>query len=404
MGSTAKTRTWREFARVTWQVLRLKVAGAGLVCFLVALVVLVLSMYSGRFVPTAAVTVETARSGLVLNPDAKVAFRGVQIGRVAAVDRVDGRVRLRLELDPDQLRLVPANARVDIRSSTVFGAKFVHMTAPEQPARESLRPGAVLRAESVTVEFNTVFEHLTALLAKVDPVHLNATVTALRVALEGRGDKLGELLTGSDALLRELNPSLPALQRDLAATAEVTRLYAETVADLLRSTANVTGTSGTIVERTADLDAVLASLIGLADTGATVLREGERPLVQALDYLRPTTSVLSGYRTALACVINGIAVTLPFGERLMGGLRPGASFNTNLQMGSAPYRYPQDLPKVNASGGPQCFGAADFVPGSHTDYLVTDTNVGAPFLPSTSVNLNGDTVFQVLFSGFPGVR
>ncbi|MGW0249233.1 MCE family protein [Nocardia goodfellowii] len=408
MGSTAKTGTdpsvWREFARVTWQVFRLKLAGAALVLFLVALVVVVLAMFSGRFVSSVSVTVEAPRSGLVLNPDAKVAFRGVPIGRVAAVERVDGRVRLRLDIDPGELRLVPANARADIRSTTIFGAKYVNITAPEQPSREPMRPGTVLRAEAVTVEFNTVFEHLTQLLAKVDPVHLNATFTALATALQGRGDKLGELLTRSESYLAELNPSLPALQRDLAAAAAVTNLYGDTVTDLLRTTGNMITTSGTLVDQEADLDAVLVNLIGLAASSLAVLHENEQPLITALDLLRPTTSLLSTYAPVLGCVVTSLAETMPLAEGFVGGIMPGAIFRASFQFGSPPYQYPNDLPKVNATGGPNCHGVLEHVEGMHSDYVVTDTNQGKPFTPSTALVPNAPKVFQLLFSGLPGVR
>ncbi|MEV0248371.1 MCE family protein [Nocardia sp. NPDC050712] len=407
MGSTARSETdpnvWREFARVTWQLLRLKIAGAALVLTLVTLVVVVLAMYSGRFTSTVRVTVETARSGLVLNPDAKVAFRGVEIGRVAAVERVDGGVRLRLDLDPDQVRLVPGNARVDIRSTTVFGAKFVNFVTPERPSRESLRPGAVLRADSVTVELNTVFEHLSELLAKVDPVHLNATLAALGAALEGRGEKLGDLLARSDAYLRELNPSLPALRRDLAAAAEVTNLYADTVGDLLRTAANAVATSATIVDQQADLDAVLVNLIGLAGSSGAVLRENEQRLTTALDLLRPTTVLLGRYAPVLHCVITSLAETLPLADGFVGGIKPGAIFRASFQFGSPPYRYPDDLPKVNATGGPSCHGVLEHIEGMHSDYLVTDTNQGRPFTPSTALVPNAPKVFQLLFAGLPGV-
>ncbi|MFC9894837.1 MCE family protein [Nocardia sp. NPDC127579] len=408
MGSTAKATTrssgWRVVARVTWQVLRLKIAGAALILFLVGLLALALTLYSGRLDATAEVVVETPRSGLVLNPGARVTFRGVEIGRVAAVDRVGGRVRLRLAVRPEQLRRVPAEARADIRSTTVFGAKYVNLVAPERSSRDSMRPGAVLRADAVTVEVNTVFEHLSALLAAVDPVHLNATFAALGAALEGRGERFGDLLARSDAYLRELNPSLPALRRDSSAAAQVGTLYAETVTDLLRTTTNAIVLAGTVVERQADLDALLVTLIGLSATTSAVLRENEQPLTATLDLLRPTTTLLGTYSPVLFCVVTGLAETLPRADPFIGGALPGAVFRAGFQFGSRPYQYPDDLPKVNATGGPNCHGVLEHIEGTHSDYLVTDTNAGPPFIPSTTLAPNAPKVFQVLFSGLPGVR
>ncbi|MEV6257655.1 MCE family protein [Nocardia sp. NPDC051911] len=388
---------------VTWRLLRLKVAGAALLLLIVAVVAVAASMYAGRFRSTVAVTVETPRSGLVLDSDAKVRMRGVELGKVSAVEFRGDRARLRLELDPELLRLVPANATVDIRSTTVFGAKYVNFVVPSAPSPTPLRPGSTIRAESVTVEYNTLFQRLSDVLAKVEPGELNATLAALDTALQGRGDRLGDLLARSDDYLRQINPSLPALRRDLSAAGQVTGLYADTAPDLLRTAADATTISGTLARGAEDLDAVLLNLVGLADTTRTALTENEQGLTAVLATLRPTSSLLDTYSPVLYCVVVGIAKALPAAEAIIGGYKPGAIFNASFMYGAQPYKYPGDLPKVNATGGPRCAGILDRVPDSHADYVVTDTNEGAPFTPSMAVIPNAPKVFQILFAGMPGV-
>ncbi|MFF3227760.1 MCE family protein [Nocardia suismassiliense] len=382
-----------------------KVAGAAMVLVLVAIVAVALVMFVGGFTPTATVTVDAPRSGLVLDPDAKVKVRGVEIGRVVAIDQTSDGASLKLALNPDQLKLVPANAGVDIRSTTVFGAKYVNFTVPEQPSPASLQPGARVAVQHVTVEFNTLFQHLSDVLAKVEPEKLNATLSALGTALQGRGEKLGDLLARSDAYLRDINPYLPTLQEDLVRTGAVTDLYADTVPDLLRTVDNATGTSQTLVDEQQSLDNMLANLTGLADTTGSVLRENEGDFSTALDLLRPTTSLLFEYAPALGCIINGLGPMMPLAEDVFGGKLPGIGMNTNFMFGAQPYKYPDDLPKVNATGGPQCAGVLDRVPGSHADYVVTDTNQGAPYVPNTGFTKPNEApkVFQLLFAGLPGV-
>ncbi|MFI9637692.1 MCE family protein [Nocardia sp. NPDC051929] len=388
---------------VTWRLLRLKVAGAALLLLIVAVVAVAASMYAGRFRSTVAVTVETPRSGLVLDSDAKVRMRGVELGKVSAVEFRGDRARLHLELDPELLRLVPANATVDIRSTTVFGAKYVNFVVPSAPSPTPLRPGSTIRAESVTVEYNTLFQRLSDVLAKVEPGELNATLAALDTALQGRGDRLGDLLARSDDYLRQINPSLPALRRDLSAAGQVTGLYADTAPDLLRTAADATTISGTLAQGAEDLDAVLLNLVGLADTTRTALTENEQGLTAVLATLRPTSSLLDTYSPVVYCVVVGIAKALPAAEAIIGGYKPGAIFNASFMYGAQPYKYPDDLPKVNATGGPRCAGILDRVPDSHADYVVTDTNEGAPFTPSMAVIPNAPKVFQILFAGMPGV-
>lgn len=381
----------------------LKLAGGAMVLAVVAAVFVSLTMFFGGFTPSVTVTVAAPRSGLVLDPDAKVKVRGVQIGRVAALEPTDEGTNLRLALDPDKLDLVPANATVDIRSTTIFGAKYINFVIPQEPEKQSLQPGARLATDKVTVEFNTLFQHLSDVLAQVEPEKLSATLTAMGTALQGRGESLGELLVNGNAYLREINPMLPTLQRDFQATAAVGNLYADVSGDLLRTVDNATASARTITESESDIDALLADLTGLADTTGAVLHENEGQLGTALDLLRPTTGLLNEYKPALACLIGGAAKAMPIGEAVFGGRQEGVALNTGFMYGTPAYTYPNDLPKVNATGGPRCAGTTDRVPGSHADYVVTDTSEGHPYIPSTKLNLNAPKVFEVLFGGLPGV-
>lgn len=396
-------QTESHFLRAMRGGLGLKLAGAAMVLALVAIVAVSLIMFVGGFTPTATVMADAPRSGLVLDPDAKVKIRGVEIGRVASVDNTAEGATLKLALDPELLKLVPSNAEVDIRSTTVFGAKYVNFIVPERPSATPLSAGATVTAQRVTVEFNTLFQHLSDVLAKIEPEKLNATLSALGTALQGRGQKLGDLLAQSDAYLRDINPYLPTLQQDLAKTSDVTNLYADTVNDLLRTVDNATVTSHTLVEEQNNLDNVLVNLIGLADTTGSVLRDNESQLVTALDLLRPTTGLLEEYAPALYCLIGGLGKALPMGEAVFGGLQEGVALNTGFMYGAKPYTYPEDLPKVNATGGPRCAGLLDRVPGSHADYVVTDTSEGLVYAPSMMLTVNPPKIFQILFAGLPGV-
>ncbi|PPJ39911.1 Mce family protein [Nocardia nova] len=380
-----------------------KLSGVALILFLAAIVAVALTMFVGGFSTSKPVYLDAPRAGLVMDKDAKVKIRGVQIGHVSDIAYTGDQARLTLAIEPDQLKMVPANATVDIRSTTVFGAKYVNFVEPEVPSAQHLRAGATLTAQSVTVEFNTLFQHLTDVLGKIAPEKLNATLTALGTALQGRGDKLGQLLVDSDEYLRDINPSLPDLQRDLRTSVGVTDLYADTAPNLLRTTDNAAVTSKTIVDHKHSLDAVLLNLIGLADTTGAVLKENENGLSTALDLLRPTAELLNEYNPALYCLVEGVAGAIPRANEIFGGTGPWVTLNASFMPGGTPYSYPKDLPKVNATGGPHCEGILDRKPGSHSNFLVTDTSAGRVYTPELSTHLNGPRVFQLLFAGLPGV-
>ncbi|MEU6564523.1 MCE family protein [Nocardia nova] len=381
-----------------------KLSGIGLVLFLAAIVAVALTMFVGGFTTTEPVYLDAPRAGLVMDKDAKVKIRGVEIGHVSDIAYTGDHARLTLAMNPDQLKMVPANATVDIRSTTVFGAKYVNFMEPQEPSSNHLKAGATVAAQAVTVEFNTVFQHLTDVLAKVAPEKLNATLTALGTALQGRGDKLGQLLADSDQYLADINPSLPDLQRDLQTSVGVTNLYADVTPDLLRTTHNATTTSKTIVDENKNFDAMLVNLIGLADTTRPILSDNAEALATSLDLLRPTTALLNEYRSGLGCVVEGIGSNVDIMDKIFGG-GPGGTvlLNAGFMPGGEPYKYPEDLPKVNATGGPHCEGVATRQPDDHANYLVTDTSEGHVWTPELHSHFNGSRVFQIMFAGLPGV-
>jgi virulence factor Mce-like protein len=98
---------------------------------------------------------------------------------------------LHLAMDPAQLQRIPSNVQVDIASSTVFGAKFVQLQSPPEPSAQPVRAGDVLQGDHVTVEINTVFQQLTQLLDKLDPMKVNETLRAISDAFDGRGSSSG---------------------------------------------------------------------------------------------------------------------------------------------------------------------------------------------------------------------
>src|SRR5271157_563076 len=141
--------------------------GLATIVVILAIIAIAATLFRGGFTSTVPVTVLSPRAGLVMNPDAKVKMRGVQVGKVASIQTLpDGQAALHLAMDPSQLHLIPANVLVDITSSTVFGAKFVELMPPAEPSPQPMYAGQVLDADHVMVEINTVFEELTSVLAK----------------------------------------------------------------------------------------------------------------------------------------------------------------------------------------------------------------------------------------------
>ncbi len=376
-------------------------AGLATVMAIVAVFVFSIVMFRGGFGQTVPVTVVSERAGLVMNPEAKVKMRGVQVGQVQSIEtRPDGKAVLHLAMDPTQLKDIPANVLVDITSSTVFGAKFVELVAPPDPSAKRLTGGAQIDVQHVTVEINTVFQQLTSVLKAIDPVKLNQTLAAVSGALNGRGEKLGQTVTDFDQFLIRINPSLDNLNRDLELAPVALNAYADAAPDLVSILDNTTKVSNTLVDQEDDLDRFLVSAIGLADVGNDVVGQNRQQLADDLRMLVPTTSLTNEYSDALRCGIEGL---FPFIKTLPLE-RPGVDVTATFTLGIERYRYPDDLPRVAAKGGPQC--TSQMMPllpiGKFPPFLVADIGANPWKYGNQGVLLNSDALKQALFGPISG--
>ena len=373
--------------------------GLATVAVLAAIVAVAVGLFQGSFTETAPVTVLSPRAGLVMNRDAKVEMRGVQVGRVASIEsRPNGEAVLHLAMYPSNMHLIPANVLVEITSPTVFGAKFVDLIPPAQPSAQSLHAGQVLDSQHVTVEINTVFQRLTSVLDRLDPAKLNETLGALAKAFSGRGEKIGQALSDLDSFLAKLDPSLPALSHDLTVFPAVANAYADAAPNLVKTVSNATTFSKTIVDEQRNLDALLISAIGLADIGNDVIGTNRKPLTDVLHLLVPTTDLTNAYNKAFNCGFGGLA-TLSHSPPLF---EPGIYLSSTLLIGAERYRYPTDLPKVAATGGPQCTGLPKLPFNTHAPYVVADTGANPWKYGNPQMLLNFDGLKQLLYGPIAG--
>jgi phospholipid/cholesterol/gamma-HCH transport system substrate-binding protein len=381
-----------------------RIAAAILAAVLLAATIFTYLSYTAFFTSVDTVTVFSKRAGLVMEQDAKVKYRGIQIGKVKDIAYTGDSAKLTLAIDSSQLSYIPSNATVKIGGTTVFGAKSVEFLPPDKPMGGSLKPGAQVRAESVQLEVNTLFQTLQDVLKKVDPINLNATITALGDGLRNNGDNLGTTLSGLNYYLQQLNPKLPTLQQDFQKTAAVAAIYGDAAPDLATVFDNVPTISKTVVDEQDNLNATLLAATGLANNGTATLQPAAEDLIAAIQRFRAPLKVLGDYSPELGCIFTGTKKALDTFAPVIGGIRPGLFVASNFLPGAPAYTYPESLPIVNASGGPNCRGLPN-VPtkqygGSwyHTPFLVTD-NANIPFQPNTELQFDAPSTLQFLFNG-----
>jgi phospholipid/cholesterol/gamma-HCH transport system substrate-binding protein len=361
---------------------------AGLIVFLIAALVLwlVFLQYKGDFTDKTKLTMLSDRAGLVMDPGSKVTYNGVQIGRVSQIKEIerDGKPAAKFTLDvyPKYLRLIPANVDARIVATTVFGEKYVSFTSPENPLPQRITPQNVIDARSVTTEINTLFQTITQIAEKVDPVKVNLTLSAAAQALSGLGDKFGQSIINGSAALDEVNPRMPTIRHDIQQLATLGDTYADASPDLFDFLNNAATTAHTIHAQEKDLDRALLSAAGFGATGADIFNRGGPYLARGAADLVPSSQLLDTYSPEVYCAIRNLHDGEPKVAAFAGG-RNGYSLRSESEIFSGlglalglpglgltlatmgllglagvvggaqnPYVYPENLPRINAHGGP----------------------------------------------------
>ncbi|MGV0794823.1 MCE family protein [Mycolicibacterium sp. XJ1819] len=379
-----------------------KLAGLVLAVLTVIAIVLVFMQFRGDFLDREKLTLISARAGLSMDPGSKVTYNGVEIGRVTAVDEVtvggQPRAKITLDVNPKYLHLMPRNVDASIDATTVFGNKYVNFSSPENPDKARITSADVIDVTTVTTEFNTLFETVVSLSEQVDPIKLNQTLQATAEAFDGLGDRFGQSIVNGNEILADINPQMPQIREDNRLLADLGEVYADAAPDLFDGLENAVTTASTLNQQQGNIDQALMAAIGFGNTGGDIFERGGPYLVRgAEDLIRPS-EILDEHSPALFCTIRNFHDVEPKVAASLGG--NGYSLRTLSELMGAgnPYVYPDNLPRVNARGGPEgrpgCWQpiTRDLWPAP---YLVMDT--GASIAPYNHFELGQPILIEYVW-------
>ncbi|MGZ5363406.1 MAG: MCE family protein [Mycobacterium sp.] len=380
-----------------------RIAGAVLVVIATVVGGLIYMQFRGDFIRSTELTLLSSRAGLVVAPGAKVTYNGVEIGRVARIGTVDvngtTKAKLSLDVDPDYIKFIPANVIADVQATTVFGNKYVSFSSPDDPSTQSISSSDVIDVSSVSTEFNTLFETVLSLAEQVDPIKLNQTLTATAEALTGLGDRFGESLSNGNSILDDLNAQMPQIREDTRLVAGLVDVYADASPDLWDGLENAVTTARTFNAQWGEIDSALMAALGFADTAADSLNRGGPYLVRGAADLVPTSKLFDYYSPQLFCTLrNYDEIEKKVAETLGGNGYSLATSSGTFAGAGNPYIYPDNLPRVNARGGPEgrpgCWQkiSRELWPAP---YLVMDT--GASIAPYNHVELGRPMLIEYVW-------
>ena len=353
-----------------------------LLAAIVAFLVLTSAIFSGVYQSFIPVTLKADRSGLVMENDAKVKMRGVEVGRVRDITGGDGAAELLLDLDPDQIQYIPANVTAQIQATTAFGAKFVELVYPSDPSSARLAAGAVLKSANVSSEVNTVFENVSNLLKMIDPAKLNAVLTAVADGVRGQGERMGQATTDLNQVLQALNSRSDTIKQDWRSFKDFNATYSAAADDIVRILDAGSTTATTVVNHATDLNSLLLNTIGVANSGTNLLAVSKDSIVNAINTLAPTTDLLMKYNPVYTCFFQGSKWFLDHGGYDAWGGKDGQTIQLDvaLLLGNDPYSYPDNLPVVAAKGGPGGQPGCGSLPDASKNFpvrqLITNTGFG----------------------------
>lgn len=344
--------------------------GIGVVAAVIAGTV---AAYAQVFTPAVPATVLTGRAGLLMTPGASVTLYGADIGSVTSVTPDGDQARIGISVAPGQVSNIPSNVQASIQAPTVFGPKYLSLEVPAAETARRLQSGQIIEPTQTPTEIDTVFGNLVTVLGSLHPAKLDATLGAISTALQGQGTQLGQFMVQLNDYLKELNPSLPALSNDLKTASPVFQTFTTAAPDLIATLGNLRTTSKTLVTQQAQFDALLLDLTGFSGTARNFLGANGTSLERTLSTLAPVTGLLSYYSPEFPCLTASADEENSFNDGKDHHMAMNATFSPSMK----PYTYPQDLPEVQATGKPSCYGGP-LTPATARNYpLYTFNGTGA---------------------------
>lgn len=332
--------------------LRHRLLGVVFIGLLLAASWLTYAIFNKTFANVVHVDVTASRAGLQLPLHADVKVRGVIVGEVRSITSEGDGARLDLALSAGEVGSIPSNVSARILPKTLFGQKYVELDIPADPSARPIAAGDVIKQSSVSIEVEKVLSDTYPLLTAVRPVQLSYTLNALSTALEGRGNELGDNLVRLDSYLKQLNPLVPSIVKDLTLLSRVSDEYRGVLPDLARTLDNQVVTGQTIVDKQQELAALFDDVAGLSGTTRDFLQANGDNIIRLGRVSLPTVNALAEYAPEYPCLAEGIANWIP---RMSEAYRDYTLHITVETLPNQPTGYsPADDPVYGADNGPHC--------------------------------------------------
>lgn len=208
-----------------------------------------------------------------LRPGVEVTFRGIPVGKVRKVSLAGGDAVAELAIDAD--RPIPRGAGAAIRRRSAVGEPYLAIQVPEGWAAgdEVASDGEEIPVErtSAALAYGELFDNADEVLSAIDRDDLRTVVDELATGLDGRGDELRRVITGTSqaaATFAAGADDLDALAVELTA---LTGVLADKSGTIAEGADDLTTLVESLSARTADIEALLDRSPPLAQQVGAIL-------------------------------------------------------------------------------------------------------------------------------------
>jgi phospholipid/cholesterol/gamma-HCH transport system substrate-binding protein len=342
-----------------WFKTRRRLAGVVFLAFLALLAWLAVAAFNKQFTPATMVTLYTDSTGNEMNINADVTVRGVVVGQVRSITANGSGARLELAIDPGVAATLPANVTAQMLPTTLFGERYVALIEPSAPSAQTLADVRVISQDrsADAIELEKVLNDLMPMLTAVQPQKLAVTLTAMADGLQGRGTQLGQTLDEINSYLKQFDPQLPTLDKDIQELVQVTRTYAQAAPDLVQALRDFSVTSQTVASESANLDSLYSTVTAASQDLTTFLNQNDDDIIDLSANGLPSLRVLARYSAEFPCVFQQLTEFIPNMDKVLGaGTRqPGLHANVDIVPALPPYQPKVNAPRYGDDLGPHCY-------------------------------------------------
>lgn len=375
-------------SRLPARTVRLRAAAVGalggllVVAYTAFLGLQAIGAWSGE--PRVQVYLPTVGDTLGINSDVK--YRGMRVGRVIEVDPGVGDPdgpSAEVLVEAEHAESIPAGVHARVLPGTLFGGEYVDLVTPGQPTgnavaraaapaattgasgadgsevTDHLADGDVVPADTSrsTLRLMDTLEATQRLLSAVDPAQVDAAVSELAGALDGRGDDLNTMIRDADGFLSRWADLEPQVMEDLGLLADNADLLADVEPAFVAALEDSLPLARTVSARERQLQGLLTDTQGLLDgpEGVTAfLRENRVPTARLLDGTAATLEAFAERHPAFAALLGEAPRLLANGAAAVKDGKIQMEGVLGLQL-LDPYDA-EDCPRYRGLAGSSCAG------------------------------------------------